>query len=469
MTDWGMAVQRELPRPVRAGHRLRVAVAALAAIALTLGLALPAAHADDLDDQKARIQKKLEQTKRELNHSSKELNQKVAALEAARIKLTDARNQLARTQQELAAADKRDKEMAAKLAKAQQELAAAKKAVADGMVKLEQQRTKVGAVVQSQWQQKTNLLPVAVLTRSGSTRDFQTRLQWSNTMFQATEAKVKELEAAQRALNAERQKLSTIEQQVATQRAAAAKNLETKKALELQAREQTARVAALVKASEQAKTAAAAAVAEDKEHYSQLQADQAAVEKRIKERIAAEKRRQAKLAAQKRAAEKRAADKRAQEQREARQRKQSQSSRNNNSGRSTPSAHHGFVFPVSGPITSPYGMRRHPVTGVYKLHDGTDFGAGCGTPIRAAYSGRVAEKYYNTAWGNRLVIDHGRVDGRYVSTAYNHAIRYTVGVGQRVSTGQVIGYVGTTGYSTGCHLHLNLYLDGSVSNPMAWY
>ncbi len=120
-------------------------------------------------------------------------------------------------------------------------------------------------------------------------------------------------------------------------------------------------------------------------------------------------------------------------------------------------------------ITSPYGMRFHPILRYWKLHDGTDFGAGCGTPIRAPYSGRVAERYYNAGYGNRLMIDHGTVDGRFVTTGYNHAIRYTVWVGDHVSKGEVIGYVGTTGYSTGCHLHLMVWLDGKRRNPMTWF
>ncbi|HLT59993.1 MAG TPA: M23 family metallopeptidase, partial [Microlunatus sp.] len=130
---------------------------------------------------------------------------------------------------------------------------------------------------------------------------------------------------------------------------------------------------------------------------------------------------------------------------------------------------HGFSYPVSAPITSPYGMRFHPVLHYWKLHDGTDFGAGCGTAIRAPYKGRVEEKYYNAGYGNRLIIDHGKVDGRYVTTAYNHAIRYTVGVGDRVRKGEVIGYVGTTGYSTGCHLHLMVWINGDLRNPMSWF
>ena len=126
-------------------------------------------------------------------------------------------------------------------------------------------------------------------------------------------------------------------------------------------------------------------------------------------------------------------------------------------------------MPVPGPITSPYGLRLHPVLGYWKLHDGTDFRGACGSVIRAPAAGRVAERYYNGGYGNRLMIDHGYVNGRYVTTGYNHAIRYSVSVGQRVSKGQVIGYVGTTGYSTGCHLHLMVWLNGGLTNPMTWF
>ena len=124
---------------------------------------------------------------------------------------------------------------------------------------------------------------------------------------------------------------------------------------------------------------------------------------------------------------------------------------------------------MSAPITSAYGMRFHPVLKYWKLHDGTDFGAGCGTAMHAAASGVVSEKYYNPGYGNRLMIDHGKVDGKYVTTGYNHAIRYVVGKGDHVKKGQVIGYVGTTGFSTGCHLHLMVWINGGVVNPMSWY
>ncbi|WP_344806121.1 M23 family metallopeptidase [Microlunatus ginsengisoli] len=130
---------------------------------------------------------------------------------------------------------------------------------------------------------------------------------------------------------------------------------------------------------------------------------------------------------------------------------------------------HSFGRPVPGGITSPFGMRLHPVLHVWKLHDGTDFGAACGTPIRAPYPGRVASVGFNRGYGNRLMLDHGVVDGHRVRTGYNHAIRYVVTPGTEVRRGQLLGYVGSTGYATGCHLHLMLWLDERLANPMVWF
>jgi murein DD-endopeptidase MepM/ murein hydrolase activator NlpD len=129
---------------------------------------------------------------------------------------------------------------------------------------------------------------------------------------------------------------------------------------------------------------------------------------------------------------------------------------------------HGFLRPVAGVVTSAFGMRLHPLLKVRKLHDGTDFAAACGTSIRAPYAGVVTRAFFNPAYGNRLFVSHGSVDGVRVETAFNHAARYLVRPGQRVSRGQVIGEVGSTGLSTGCHLHLMLWLNGRLSNPMSW-
>lgn len=129
---------------------------------------------------------------------------------------------------------------------------------------------------------------------------------------------------------------------------------------------------------------------------------------------------------------------------------------------------HGFVPPVRGPVSSRFGPRLHPVLKRWKLHDGTDYAVSCGTPMVASYDGTVRQRYFNAGYGNRLIIDHGSVDGVRVATAYNHAIGYSVSPGQKVRRGQIIGRVGTTGYSTGCHLHLMVWANGTLIDPQRW-
>ncbi|MBM7797582.1 murein DD-endopeptidase MepM/ murein hydrolase activator NlpD [Microlunatus panaciterrae] len=484
MTVWGDTSR---------ARRLRVfrgTVALMAAGAVGLTLMAPLASADDLTDHRDKVKKQISQTQRDLSESTKELSAAAVAVDRAQADLEVAQAQLARTEAELATATQRDIAMAAKLKKAKAQLAKAKAAVAKGQRALDAQEKMAGQQVRDAYQQQTNLMPIAILVQNNSTKDLQTRLQWSTTMFDTTQASIDELTVLQRKLNAERAKQTELEKQIAADRKAAAANLKTKQRLEQQAAAQTANVASLVQAKQSAEASAQHQVAADKQRYADLSRERASVEKRIAARIARAKAEAARKAAAARAA--RRAAKRAEEARRAREEAaaaaRARSSRSS-AKRSYPShkspskktyrrsaprpsyssAHHGFIYPVSAPITSPYGMRFHPVLHYWKLHDGTDFGAGCGTAIHAAYSGRVSERYFNAGYGNRLMIDHGMVDGRYVTTGYNHAIRYTVSVGEHVRQGEVIGYVGTTGFSTGCHLHLMVWLDGGMVNPMSWY
>lgn len=93
--------------------------------------------------------------------------------------------------------------------------------------------------------------------------------------------------------------------------------------------------------------------------------------------------------------------------------------------------------PVTGRcISSPYGMRRHPILGCCRMHSGTDFAAPCGTPIWASASGTVVQRHYSGGYGNRIVVNHGVMRGVSVMTTYNHLSRYNVSNGQKVSRGQ---------------------------------
>lgn len=130
---------------------------------------------------------------------------------------------------------------------------------------------------------------------------------------------------------------------------------------------------------------------------------------------------------------------------------------------------HGFVWPVEGPVTSAFGMRTHPVTGVHKLHDGLDLGAACGTPVTAPYPGTVTRVEWHDAYGWRVFVDHALVGGRMVVTSVNHLQSTAVRPGQQVELGEPLGQVGSTGLSTGCHLHLMLWLEGELTDPASWW
>ncbi len=118
-------------------------------------------------------------------------------------------------------------------------------------------------------------------------------------------------------------------------------------------------------------------------------------------------------------------------------------------------------------ITSRQGPRTHPITGEYKNHGGTDIGASYGTAIWAADSGTVIRSSdgWNGGWGNYVMIDHGNG----MQTLYAHMSSRAVSVGQTVSRGQTIGYVGSTGMSTGAHLHFEMYVNGSKVDPQTRY
>jgi hypothetical protein len=121
----------------------------------------------------------------------------------------------------------------------------------------------------------------------------------------------------------------------------------------------------------------------------------------------------------------------------------------------------GFASPVVGHKTSGYGMRFHPVLGYSRMHQGVDYGAVYGTPIHAATDGIVSFAGWHGGHGNMVKLNHAGGLG----TGYAHMSRIAVSPGTRVSQGQIIGYVGSTGLSTGPHLHFEVYRNGNVVNP----
>ena len=131
-----------------------------------------------------------------------------------------------------------------------------------------------------------------------------------------------------------------------------------------------------------------------------------------------------------------------------------------------PPSNASWTTPVSGyTITSAFGMRLHPVLGYYRMHNGIDLACAQGTPIYATRAGTVTQASYQAGGaGNYVSINHG--DG--FASIYMHMTNYVVSVGQNVGQGQLIGYVGSTGISTGPHLHFGISYAGTYVNPLAY-
>ncbi len=125
-----------------------------------------------------------------------------------------------------------------------------------------------------------------------------------------------------------------------------------------------------------------------------------------------------------------------------------------------------MMWPIYGhyTVTSNYGMRVHPITGVYKLHTGVDIGATMGTNFTAIANGIIVKAEYNAAYGNMVIIDHGGG----VQTLYAHGSEIVAVLGQEVKAGDIVLKVGSTGYSTGPHAHFEVRINGTTVNPLEY-
>jgi murein DD-endopeptidase MepM/ murein hydrolase activator NlpD len=432
--------------------RARV-TAALLATSMLVGLAaVPLASADDLKDRKQRVDGKVEKAEEHLDQSSDRLVRTTKALDVAEARLGLAESELAKANGELTAAEAVDRRMQAALEAAVHKLERARQDLANGAVKVrEQERTLGQLAVQNYQLGGPTMLGLSMVLTSKDPAELSGQLNSVQNVMDKETVSLDRLKASKVLLVVQEQEVKTAKDVVAIRRQEAADNLVVKEALTERAAAAEAKVADLVAARATVQQAAARAKAADERQLRQLERERAKISSMLRKRA---------LAAKKAAA--------------ARARRASRSA-GNGAGAGGSSAggggggNGGFLsYPVNTYITSSYGMRLHPIYHRWTLHDGTDFGGACGTPIRAAASGTVIAKYYNSGYGNRVIIDNGLHAGAGIGTAYNHLSGYSTYVGERVARGDVIGYVGTTGYSTGCHLHFMVFRNGATVNPMSY-
>ncbi|WP_020387049.1 M23 family metallopeptidase [Kribbella catacumbae] len=438
-------------------QRQTVIAACCVVLSLSAGAlaVVPSAQADPPDPakKKKQLDSQITESRADLKQSYDQVAKSVAAYTQAEAQYKVVQTRYAVAQGKLAAAKAADAVAAGKLRRAERALRAAIAAVDAGEQVLIRQKQVAGRAAQSAYQQQNSLVGLSILLNGASPADVANGIQVQRNVFGIQGNTITRLNNSQAQLANQRVKVAEAEKIVSAQRAEAARTVKEVTALTQQVAAEKAEAAKLA----QAKLTTYKAAERDKNselaQYNALVAERNRVQLILIARAKAEKIAAAKRKAAREAAEREKARK---EKRPPRQ------------VPDPPDESSGLSYPLNTYITSPFGMRFHPVLHYWKLHDGTDFGGGCGTPIRAAASGVVTDKYYNGGYGNRLFVSHGVIDGSSITTVYNHLSKYKARVGQRVAKGQIIGYVGTTGYSTGCHLHFMVYQDGTVVNPMKW-
>ncbi|WP_445256755.1 peptidoglycan DD-metalloendopeptidase family protein [Nocardioides aurantiacus] len=404
----------------------RTALTAILALS-SLAVTVPLASADDLRDRERDARGEVRSAQGDLQESSKKLSAAARKLEAARERLAGAQRTLATAQSQLAEARRLDQEMQAQLEAAEIRLERAQAALERARERVRAQRADIGRLAANMYVNgDPQLMGLAVVLNSQDPAEATSQLNTVDSLMSRQDNTLEVLRKARAAMVAEERKVEAARAVVAEQRAAAADNLEVRQGLEQQAATARTEVATLVKGRAAATAEARQARAAD------------SVQLRAAERQA-QKIRALILA------------------RAARQR-----------GGFSGDAGSFLQRPVPGGVTSPYGYRVHPIYGYYGLHDGTDFSAPCGTANVAAGTGTVISRAWSDVYGNRLYLDVGQVNGKNLTVVYNHLSSYAVGTGQRVDRGQVVGYSGSTGWSTGCHLHFSVLVDGDPVDPMRY-
>lgn len=424
---------RQVPSPTatstnrparRAGLRLLLVGAAV--LGLLAGQGTPA-MADNLQDQRAKVRKALAQTKSHIKQVSDDVEAASASLEESEQKLAKARKELAYVQGKLKKAREQDAAVARKVKKAEAALERAEAAVVQGEADLAAQKERIAAVVASTYQQQHNLIELRVLLDASSVQEIADRAQFTELVFGSTSQEMQRLEELQVQLEGAQEAREQARAEVAEQRRQSKALVAEVKELAADAAAREHRIELLVAENVRLRDTALGELEATKEQYEKLEKQEAAITKKILAEIA-----------------------------------KSKALKVNSNG---------FIRPIKANPGSPFGMRYHPILHYWRMHWGLDFGDKCGAPLYAMADGKVAQVLttrQSNGLGNWTVINYGKYKGSNIASGYAHQSKIVVKAGQAVTQGQLVGYVGTTGLSTGCHLHLQIYKDGVRVNPASY-
>jgi murein DD-endopeptidase MepM/ murein hydrolase activator NlpD len=396
------------------------------------------AAGDPLKDRKSAVDGQIGQVRETLEGASKDVVAAAVAVKQTRAGLVTARAASAAAAAALAAAVAHDHDVAARLAVAEAEQAKAERAVAAGLSTQQRTREQLGRMVRETYM-GSGVSGLSLALGADTPEDFASRLALAGVALRSQGNAVDELAVQQSDLRALDSKVQAVAAEVTELKQQSAAAVAARRTAQQAAVAAQARAAALVVQEQAALRVAQSKVGAERVRLAALQSEQAKL--------------RAMLVARARA--------------EAAARRRQGGGGAGGGGDAAPGPSSGYLsYPANGPITSGFGLRYHPILHIWRLHSGTDFGIPCGTPVYAAAPGVVISAGWAGGYGNRVVIDHGMVRGIDLATTYNHLTRIVAG--GRVSRGELIAYSGTTGLSTGCHLHFEVLVNGSYVNPVNW-
>lgn len=404
------------------------ALAAVASVAAVILLAPASPGIANPQDDKASIDERVEELQREHEGLSEDLARVVAELEEAEDRMPDAEDAVTVAADELSEAQRKDDELAARLTSAENAEKALQTEIDDGTDQIEESEQAVVGVARRAYQNSGVTSDLAMLLQmadSDNGLDGLTRVDSAVRSQQRTITRLGE----QRAANMSSQdRLDAIADEISDLKDEAAEVVLEKEAAESAAREAKDSLDSLIEQKD-----SAAQTIEDNQAAT---AEELRKQKEEQERLADEIR---------------------------------QWQEDNGDGNRVLPGDGFLKNPAPGhPVTSQYGWRTHPISGTRRMHTGTDFGVPCGDPVYASADGVVVSSGVAGGYGNRVVLSHGKSNGASIATTYNHNTRNVVRAGQTVKEGDTVAMAGTTGSSTGCHLHFEVMVDGSYVDPMDW-
>ena len=425
-------------RPGVRGRRGVRGLAGVVAVGLGLllagGLVAPPAPADSASDRRQALDRQLDQLRETLEGTSKSLVDAAVNLKRAQSELVDANAKLAVARSALAEAVTRDQALAGRLAVAEAAVAKAGRDLAARQRQETDTRNRLGSLAREAYV-SSGLSGLSIALSAENPDQFTDRMNVAGTALRRQNSAIARIEVQQADTRARQNRLAAAQDEVADLKRESELLLGRRRSAEATARAAAGQVAGLVALKARSVRTIAARKSAEKKRIDALQVQQNKLAKLLRAR--------------------------------ARTRARTSRPSSRSSGGSSSNGSGRLSYPVHAPVTSGFGYRYHPILHYSRLHAGTDFGAACGTPVRAAAPGRVVRAGRAGGYGNQLVIDHGMMRGKNIATSYNHLSRFVVRSGS-VRRGQLVAYSGTTGLSTGCHLHFEVYVNGTHVNPMSW-